>query len=127
MSEPIGDPNLVVERDAVPGGGRLVMTEEAVQGWVRAYTTYAATLRELADQIKRRNKTTHFGNLNSLRQLANGYDRLMVGGEGSLHQRLLEYADAANRFAENLQRDWLAIVGEDGQTASSLSSLDPQS
>ncbi|WP_024796593.1 hypothetical protein [Tomitella biformata] len=100
------------------------MSDEAVQGWVRAYRKYAETMEGIAEEIERQNHTTFFGDLDSLRQLAAGYDQLMYGGQNSLHQRVLEFAAAATQFADNLQRDWLAILAEDGQTATSLSTVE---
>ncbi len=99
------------------------MSDEAVQGWVSAYRKYADEMGRIAELIAQRKNITYFGDLDSLRQLAHGYDQLLKGGEGSLHQRVLEYAAAANEFADKLQRDWQSILEADGQTASSLTTV----
>lgn len=98
------------------------MRDDVVQEWISAYRDYAEALREIAEKIAREHRVGNFGNLDSLRQLAEGYDRLLIGAEGSLHQRVLEFAVAADRVADKLEADWLRILEEDGQTASVLSS-----
>lgn len=124
MSEPIFDPNLRVTSENGPGGGQLVMTDEAVQRWVWAYRKHADAMTRIAGEIAQRNDGTFFGNLDSLRQLAHGYDQLMKGGEGSLHQRVLEFAETANLFADKLEADWKRILAADSESATALSTLE---
>lgn len=126
MSGHMGDPNLRVETDNGPSGGRLVMTDEAVQGWVRAYRKYAKEMDLIAQQIADRDRTTFFGDLDSLRQLAAGYDNLMYSGPGSLHQRVKEFSAAANQFADKLLQNWADILAADGQTAAALAVAEPR-
>lgn len=123
MGEYVGDPNLRVESANWQGTGKLVMTDVAVRQWVQAYRKYATTMEIIAEQIEKRDHNTYFGDLDSLRQLAAGYDRLLYGGDGSLHQRVLEFAAAAHEFADKLLAQWQDILAEDGQTAASIAVL----
>lgn len=117
-------PNQQSEHDVYRGsdapGGLLVMRAEVVQQWIDAYTRYADALQEVHVQIAARNEAPSFGNLDSLRQLSQGYHDLLTGNDGSLRVRLEEHIQFARDFASTLEQNWRTIQAEDIATASAL-------
>lgn len=111
-----------IRRAASGGGGQLVMREDVVQAWISAYRQYAADLEDIAKKIATTNSKGEFGNLDSLRQLAQGYHDLMVTGPESLYGRVMQFSARATEVADKLQAEWNRLLAEDAATTASLNS-----
>lgn len=109
-----------IRRAASGGGGQLVMREDVVQAWISAYRQYAADLVGIADAIAKNATKGEFGNMDSLRQLAQGYHDLMLTGEESLRGRVLQFSKRAIEVADKLQSEWDRLIAEDAATAAAL-------
>ena len=120
MTEPVQ--NYAITRGADAPGGKLVMSDEAVNAFVSAYRRHADTLADLADQVFTKAKVSHYGDLESLKQLAQGFHNLMLTSDESLHTRLIEFSTRATEIADKLQSDWERIKAEDAATSIALGS-----
>lgn len=117
MTEPGGT---VVRRGAAGSSGAMAVSEESVMAYVNAYRKYADEMDDLIWEIKTSIKKSTYGNLESLRQLADGYFNLMVTGDESLVGRLTQFSEQARQIAQKILDDWRMIQDQDAASSAAL-------